>query len=219
MCSLKFGCWGLNELLLLKLRNLVNIRLYRAQEFPYPNDTVYFSHCYPYTYTDLLTDLDALVGESSGALTPTGRALCVKRETLCETLAGNTCFLVSIDDPRVGPIGTGSRRESLRSAAGEASSISASGLNSSRRSSLEKAASNGYHPAATDYPTLGPEKLFDGSAADPRDLNKRVVIVTARVHPGEPNSSWMMKGLLEFLASPHYIAQVYTLPNTALYTS
>lgn len=206
--------------MLLKIRNLVNIRLSRAQEFLYPNDTVYFSHCYPYTYTDLLTDLDALVGESSGALTPTnptGRALCVKRETLCETLAGNTCFLVSIDDPRVGPIGTGSRRESLRSAAGEASSISASGLNSSRRSSLEKAASNGYHPAATDYPTLGPEKLFDGSAADPRDLNKRVVIVTARVHPGEPNSSWMMKGLLEFLASPHYIAQVTLF--SILYTS
>ena len=30
---------------------------------------------------------------------------------------------------------------------------------------------------------------------------KRSVVVTARVHPGETNSSWMMKGLLDFLTS------------------
>lgn len=37
---------------------------------------------------------------------------------------------------------------------------------------------------------------------------KRGVVVTARVHPGESNSSWMMKGLLDFLTSNSAIAQV-----------
>ena len=37
---------------------------------------------------------------------------------------------------------------------------------------------------------------------------KRTVVVTARVHPGETNSSWMMKGLLDFLCSDSPDAKV-----------
>ena len=189
------------------------MNLARVQEFPYASDTVYVSHCYPYTYTDLLADLDALVDDTGGAATnPAGRALCVRRETLCETLAGNTCFLVSIDDPRAP---SDSRLGSLRSAAAATPSVAVSSadLSDTRRNSLEKA--NG-HPTPSFFPTSGPEQCHDPCqqlSADPRDLNKRVIVVTARVHPGETNSSWMMKGLLEFLASPHYIAQVNVLYN------
>lgn len=36
---------------------------------------------------------------------------------------------------------------------------------------------------------------------------KRGVVISARVHPGESNSSWMMKGVIDFLISDHPEAQ------------
>lgn len=36
---------------------------------------------------------------------------------------------------------------------------------------------------------------------DLKTLKKRAIVVTARVHPGETPSSWMMKGILDFLTS------------------
>ena len=40
------------------------------------------------------------------------------------------------------------------------------------------------------------------------ESEKLGVVVSARVHPGETNASWMMKGMLDFLASGHHIAEV-----------
>jgi murein tripeptide amidase MpaA len=37
---------------------------------------------------------------------------------------------------------------------------------------------------------------------------KKIVFITARIHPGEPNSSYMMRGLLEFITSDEKIANV-----------
>jgi len=36
---------------------------------------------------------------------------------------------------------------------------------------------------------------------DEKDDNKRSIVLTARVHPGETVSSWMMEGLIEYLIS------------------
>ena len=44
---------------------------------------------------------------------------------------------------------------------------------------------------------------------------KKAVVVTARVHPGETNSSWMMKGLIDLLTSQSPDAEV-TPPLSSL---
>ncbi|CAI9721402.1 cytosolic carboxypeptidase 2-like [Octopus vulgaris] len=103
-------------------------------EFPYADSQYYLAHCYPYTFTDLKDDLDDLITQPS-------TSPWLKREVLCETRAGNSCFLVTITD-------------------------------------------------------------FDTS-----DEEKQAVVLSARVHPGESQSSWMMKGILYFLTSPHVAAQ------------
>ncbi|XP_076456524.1 uncharacterized protein LOC143290869 isoform X2 [Babylonia areolata] len=102
-------------------------------EFSNADDTYYLAHCYPYTFTDLKEDLDTV-------LTCPDRKACVRREVLCESRAGNSCFLLTVTN-------------------------------------------------------------FE------RETKKKAVVVTARVHPGESQASWMMKGLLEFLTGPDPEAQ------------
>ncbi|XP_078664837.1 uncharacterized protein LOC144907542 isoform X9 [Branchiostoma floridae x Branchiostoma belcheri] len=105
-------------------------------EFPYEEDTYYLAHCYPYTYTDLKEHLDDLCNTEE-----TGRH--VRRDVLCETRAGNSCFLLTI----------------------------------------------------TEFPDE--ESKLNLRQACHR--GKKGVVVSARVHPGETQASWMMKGLLDFL--------------------
>jgi len=47
------------------------------------------AHCYPYSYTDLKDDLDHLLAEPE-------RAKVMNREVMCETRAGNSCFLITV---------------------------------------------------------------------------------------------------------------------------
>ncbi|KAM4723140.1 cytosolic carboxypeptidase 2 [Rhinophrynus dorsalis] len=107
-------------------------------EFPHDNDTCYFAHCYPYTYSDLQRDLQSLLSD------PVRSQYC-KLRSLCRSLAGNTVYLLTITSP---------------------------------------------------------------SANLPAAVHKKAIVVTARVHPGETNSSWMMKGFLDFLLSDSPDAQV-----------
>lgn len=59
--------------------------------FDLDKDTVYFAHCYPYTYTDLSEDLSKLERTCSNIMT---------RATLCRTLAGNRCEYLTITNKK-----------------------------------------------------------------------------------------------------------------------
>ncbi|XP_055137514.1 cytosolic carboxypeptidase 2 [Symphalangus syndactylus] len=100
-------------------------------QFPYDQDTCFFAHFYPYTYTDLQCYL------LSVANNPIQSQFC-KFQTLCRSLAGNTVYLLTITNPS--------------------------------RTPQEAAA-------------------------------KKAVVLSARVHPGESNGSWVMKGFLDFILS------------------
>ncbi|TPP56787.1 hypothetical protein FGIG_10760 [Fasciola gigantica] len=50
------------------------------------------------------------------------------------------------------------------------------------------------------------EDPVEGDATDP--IRKQCVVITARVHPGETQSSWMVQGLLDFLLSSHPDAEL-----------
>ena len=60
-----------------------------TQEFPQADDTCYLAHCYPYTYSDLKDDLETLLSDPE-------RSKVMQREVMCETRAGNSCFLLTV---------------------------------------------------------------------------------------------------------------------------
>ncbi|KAK6472507.1 cytosolic carboxypeptidase 2-like isoform X3 [Huso huso] len=107
-------------------------------QFPHENDTCYFAHCYPYTYSDLQRYLAEVSSD------PLKSQYC-KFRVLCRSLAGNVVYILNITSP-----------------------------------------SSPQHANAV----------------------KKAVVVTARVHPGETNSSWMMKGFLDFILGSSNDAQL-----------
>ncbi|KAJ3112655.1 Cytosolic carboxypeptidase 2, partial [Physocladia obscura] len=98
--------------------------------FPnYLNDTTYFAHCYPYSYTDLQTDISILKADPL-------RAPLFRHTVLAKTVAGNNIDLLTVTQPVTAP-----------------------------------------HELA----------------------QRKGIVLSARVHPGETNASWMMKGAIDFL--------------------
>lgn len=60
------------------------------KEFPHSGDTCYIAHCYPYTFTDLKDDLDYLSSTRPRDI--------FRRDVLCESQAGNSCFIITVTD-------------------------------------------------------------------------------------------------------------------------
>merc|ERR1719379_338635 len=71
--------------------------------FNHDGDTVYFAHCFPYTYTDLQLYLKELEADPK-------RSQRFRRRKLCETLAGNACDLITITSFASDPAAIKARR-------------------------------------------------------------------------------------------------------------
>ncbi|CAD8208043.1 unnamed protein product [Paramecium pentaurelia] len=97
--------------------------------FKYNNDKVYFAHSYPYTYTNLLEFLNTILDNPE-------KNQYMSRKSLCTTLGGNTCEVLTITS------------------------------NSMQRRAYRKG-----------------------------------VVFLARQHPGEPQGSYVMQGIIEYLTS------------------
>nr|XP_055048746.1 cytosolic carboxypeptidase 4 isoform X1 [Misgurnus anguillicaudatus] len=111
--------------------------------FPHDDDVCYLAYHYPYTYSTLQTHLKML----EKSVDP--RKIFFRQQSLCDTLAGNSCSIVTITAC----------------------------------------------PASKAWKDLHQLR------------NRPCVVLTARVHPGESNASWVMKGTLEFLCSNDPIAE------------
>ncbi|KAK7121699.1 hypothetical protein R3I93_022703 [Phoxinus phoxinus] len=111
--------------------------------FRHDDDVCYLAYHYPYTYTTLQTHLTML----EKSVDP--RKVFFRQQNLCDTLAGNSCSLVTI----------------------------------------------------TACPTSRAWKHLH------QLRNRPCVVLTARVHPGESNASWVLKGTLEFLCSSDPVAE------------
>ncbi|OQR98735.1 hypothetical protein ACHHYP_08151 [Achlya hypogyna] len=110
-------------------RSFSHFTLSFVYAFEATEDVVYFAHCFPYTYSHLqayLTSLEKCPDRSKN----------LRRRTLCTTLCGNPCDMLTI----------------------------------------------------TEF------------TSEPQVLKQRTgVVLTARVHPGETNGSFVLHGIMEFL--------------------
>ena len=145
------------------------VELQWSHEFKGEGDTVRFAYCYPYSYGELQSELDALDARFAAA-TPSKKApssILYTRELLCRTADGRRCDLLTITNRTTGPKATKEREP---------------------------------RPAAGTAPTVLPRDDPDQARRRPlRHPDKRHVLVTARVHPGETPASFMCGGLLRVL--------------------
>lgn len=111
--------------------------------FQHSEDVCYLAYHYPYTYSALMAHLKIL----QKSVDPT--KVFFKQQTLCRTLAGNSCPIVTITAC----------------------------------------------PVSRRWKDLHQMR------------NRPYIVLTSRVHPGESNASWVMKGTLEFLCSNDLAAQ------------
>ena len=146
-------------------------------EFDYEFDQgakeIYFAHSMPYTYTMLNEFLNKNVTKYKA-----------KRQTLCHSLAGNKVEYLYITSKNKKPDQQAVNTENEES--------------STARKNKEEAKNN--QPFKRQKSLT--KKTRNKNNEQPPKVEKQVILLTSRIHPGETNASWMMQGLLNTLLNP-----------------
>ena len=182
-------------------------------EFPASNDTCYLAHCFPYTYTDLQRVLHSIEAEDMRDVNERAAAAVAEPATVIAALphpgapqqppelvkgrGGGPS--ASAHTPRVGK-----EKEAAPDAPSRKDELL--GQLVMRRALLcLTIAGNRCEVVTITEPSgardrMSAEELELLGPAVPLECRLGVVF-TARVHPGESNSSWIMDGILRFLTS------------------
>ncbi|VDK81452.1 unnamed protein product [Dibothriocephalus latus] len=163
--------------------------------FDREDDIYYFCYCYPYTYTQLQRYINRISQMHS---------VIVKRELLGMSLVRTNNQICDFSSHSTVTVGCSNYHV-----------IFLIYIKNIKISYLLAAVA--YH-LVFDFSvnttiTRGLRRLDLLTITDPRNSNlfglpkKRIVFVTARVHPGESPSSYVCQGLIDFLTSSHSIAK------------
>jgi len=148
-----------------------------SYEFEYENDTVYFANTVPYTYTDLFKELNELQKNDT-------KYNFLLRKTLCTTLAGNNVDYITITSNEYNN-------------QGNSNNFNYPNSNSIRNSISEKIL-NSHMLDNKNLKSFLPNPIL---SSPENQYSKLGIVLMARVHPGETVSSYMMKGVIDFLCS------------------
>ncbi len=144
-------------------------------EFEYDDDTVYFANTIPYLYTDLIRDLNEIQKNEN-------KTESLYRKNLCSTLARNKLEILTIS-------------KSLNSNKDRYNNLNHNINNENDNYNKDK-----YNKDNNIHNNINYNFNYNDHVND-TNKNKPVIILMGRVHPGETVSSWMMKGIIEFLCS------------------
>lgn len=141
-------------------------------------DTVYFAHSFPYTYTDLEKYMSQLENNPR-----VGSFL--HRRLLSWTIAGHRCDILTITTRQYANANNNSNNNS--------------DITSMNTSTATAGSSSSTLPAVNSVPPTESDNI--------NPVNKPIIVITGRVHPGEPMSSYIIHGIINTLTADTPLAQ------------
>ena len=139
-------------------------------------------------HADLQSELATLESD------PRIREIC-RRRLLCRTIAGNRCDVLTISGNAAN---VDFKDEALRARALQERDGTGGGGDGGVKTCASLSSSTREGETVSGTSALGKGEVC-GVKHGEEPKKKPCVVLSARVHPGETNASWMMKGCIDFL--------------------